>query len=274
MKKNIRNTVKNILKNDKAWELFPSLLKNQDFFRIQRNVGIEERFAQRCSDLFNDRVVLNGPFTGLNFPCLETQGSAALPRLIGSYESELHDTFKAVLNKRYSSVIDIGFAEGYYLVGLASKLLNTKFIGFDLSSEAHRLCSQLAVANNIPQERLLLLGECSIDSLNNFLPSSSLVICDCEGFEMNLFTLQSKSLWQSSDIIVECHDFITPGIQESIHSLLRDTHKISTIQTVSNENKLSFLDSPKFEAFSKEEKLRLVNEGRPSSQTWIVAESI
>jgi hypothetical protein len=274
MKNIIRNIVKSIVKNDRVWKLFSPFLKSQDFIRIQRNVIVEKRFSQRCSTVFGDQVVLNGPFAGLHFPCLETQGSAAFPRLIGSYESELHDIITTVLNKSYSSVIDIGFAEGYYLVGLASKLLNTKFIGFDLSSEAHRLCSQLAVANCIPKEKILLLGECGINSLNNFLPSSNLVICDCEGFEMELFTLQSKSLWQGSDIIVECHDFITPGTQDSIESLLRATHKVSIIQTVSNENKLFFLDSPRFDVFSKEEKLRLVNEGRPSSQTWIVAESI
>lgn len=274
MKSITRNIVRNILKNDRIWDLLPSLLKHQDFFRIQRSVAFEERFSQRCLDIFNDQIVLNGPFTGLRFPHLETQGSAALPRLIGSYESELHQTLTTILNKSYSSVIDIGFAEGYYLVGLASQWLNTKFIGFDISSDAHRLCSQLAFANCISQERLLLLGECNIDSLNDFLPSSSLVICDCEGFEMELFTLQSKSLWQESDIIVECHDFIRPGIQESITSLLGDTHKIHIIKTDTNESKLPFLDSPKFDVFSKEEKLRLVNEGRPSSQIWIVAESV
>lgn len=265
---------RSILKSDKVWQLMPSVLKHQSFFRIQRNTAVEERFIARCLEAFNEKKVLKSPFTGLHFPYLETQGSAALPRLIGSYESELHDTWSNILTKSYSSVIDIGFAEGYYLIGLASKLLDVKFVGFDISSDAHRLCSQLAAANSIPKERLFLLGECSLESLNDFLPSSSLVICDCEGFETELFSLQSKALWQKSDIIVECHDFIKPGIQESITSLLSDTHKIHVIQTDTGESKLPFLDSPKFTIFNREEKLRLVNEGRPSSQVWIVAEPI
>jgi hypothetical protein len=274
MKSTVRKTVQKIIQNDRIWNYLPSNLKSQDFIRVQRTVAVEQRFRKNCLEVFKKQVVLNGPFTGLHFPYLETQGSAVLPRLVGSYESELHQTLTKVLQKPHSLVIDIGFAEGYYLVGLATKLPNTKFIGFDISLDAHRLCAQLASANSIPVERLLLLSKCSIESLSDFLPSSSLLICDCEGFEAELFTWQSKSLWRNSDIIIECHDFIKPGIRDFILSLLRETHKMRVIETATIESKLSFLDSLQFDVFNKQEKMRLVNEGRPCIQAWIVAEPL
>ena len=275
MKKLTRSIFRKILEHDWIWELCPSWLREKSFIRVQRGVALEERFKNLCSKTFIERKFLNGPFRGLYFPTLNIQGSALFPRLVGSYESELHTILERLLNKSYDSVIDIGFAEGYYLIGLGKRLKNAKLIGFDISSEAHELCSNLSISNDISNERIFMLGECNPSTLSQFLPSkNSLLLCDCEGFEAQVFSENDKSIWLSSDIIVECHDFIKSGVTESICSILKDTHAISLIYTSSSEEKLEFLNDPMFNIFKTEEKLRLVSEGRPSKQCWIVAEAI
>ncbi|MBS9385292.1 MAG: hypothetical protein HEQ24_14140 [Dolichospermum sp. BR01] len=256
------------------WSLLPAMIRNFDYFRIQRNVGLEERFLTRCESVFANNCVIQGPFVGLRYASRKALGSAIYPKLVGSYESELHVLLEKLLKKNYPLVIDIGFAEGYYLIGLGKRLPNARLIGYDIDPSANAICSELAKVNAVSMERCLLLKECIPSELSDMLPCPSLIVCDCEGFEIDLFTFQSKSLWKDSDLIIECHDFINPNTQDSIISVLTDTHKIHKIQSESSETKLSFLDSSEFDSFSNEEKLRLVNEFRPTTQTWIVAESL
>src|SRR5687768_17261507 len=62
--------------------------------------------------------VLTGPFAGMKYP-YASNGSAVFPKLLGTYESEISELFRYERLKRYRTFIDIGCAEGYYLVGVA-----------------------------------------------------------------------------------------------------------------------------------------------------------
>ena len=67
----------------------------------------------------------SGPFAGMS--CIsEAICSSLVPKLLGSYESELHQVLNQILETDYQNVIDIGCAEGYYAVGLALRLPNAR----------------------------------------------------------------------------------------------------------------------------------------------------
>ena len=56
--------------------------------RFERNVGILDIQAKYFHEF--DRTIRNGPFCGMLY--LErSRGSSLLPKMIGSYEKELHD---------------------------------------------------------------------------------------------------------------------------------------------------------------------------------------
>src|ERR1044072_5114497 len=75
-------------------------------------------------------VVQEGPFKNMVY-VPKSVGSTLVPKLLGSYESELHSTLEEIIDRNYQKIIDIGCAEGYYAVGLALKNPKTKIHAFD-----------------------------------------------------------------------------------------------------------------------------------------------
>jgi methylase of polypeptide subunit release factors len=74
-------------------------------------------------------------------------GSALLPKLPGSYESEVHAALEMLLKQDYSTIVDIGCAEGYYAVGLALRLPNARICALDTDSRARDSCAEMARLN-------------------------------------------------------------------------------------------------------------------------------
>src|SRR5262245_41340678 len=70
--------------------------------------------------------VQRGPFAGMVYPDHAAVGSTLYPKLLGSYERELHQTVDDIVRLGYDTVVDIGAAEGYYAVGLAMKMPGTQ----------------------------------------------------------------------------------------------------------------------------------------------------
>src|SRR5690606_30246863 len=70
--------------------------------------SVAERLA---GQIFHDGVVLGGPFAGMRYPEKRAIGSAIYPKLLGSYEMELHPLFDRLRNQEFGSVVDIGCAE-------------------------------------------------------------------------------------------------------------------------------------------------------------------
>jgi hypothetical protein len=82
--------------------------------RVNRSYAQSNRLAKRILARQGDRVQ-GGLFADLKL-LPHAVGSALAPKLIGSYEAELHPIFDRIFRKPYKRVIDIGCAEGYYAV--------------------------------------------------------------------------------------------------------------------------------------------------------------
>ena len=175
--------------------------------------------------------VLNGPFAGLNYT-RKAAGSALAPKLIGSYERELHPIWEQILRKNYELVVDIGCAEGYYAVGLAKNLPGApRVLAFDMDSEARLLCRELSIKNGV-SSRVEVLGECDVAALKRVLKPRSLVVCDCEGAEVDLLQIDEIEALRQSDILVELHDFLRPGVTPTLTERFASTHDIQLIDSV------------------------------------------
>src|ERR1700678_538077 len=84
--------------------------RNRQIRWLKQNRILE--FAKQFSAA-HGAAVLHGPFSGMKYPEASIQSRHSVPRLLGSYESELHEAIAAGLGYRYERVIDIGSAEGY-----------------------------------------------------------------------------------------------------------------------------------------------------------------
>src|SRR5277367_5483480 len=89
--------------------------------RLLKQLGVLET-AKRYLEK-NGPVVRNGPFSGMIYPREAALNRHSIPKLLGTYEMELHPVLDLVAKRHYDCVIDIGSAEGYYAVGLARLLM-------------------------------------------------------------------------------------------------------------------------------------------------------
>lgn len=208
---------------------------------------------------------------GLRYPIAKACGSALTPKLLGTYESELHPFIKQLPIKEYKMIVDIGCAEGFYLIGLGRLIPDIPLIGIDIDPEALQLVEKMAAVNQVKAERLNLHQEFSPLKLGTKLPKRSLLICDCEGFEATVFSKDNLWLWRDSDLLIECHDFILPKITEELAARIETSHLVTTVESVDTDQKISIPQSDVFRRARPEHQLRLVSEGRPTRMRWILA---
>jgi hypothetical protein len=176
--------------------------------------------------------VLNGPFKGLKYPSLDITEAALIPKIVGSYEAQLHPVLQEIFKRPYTDIIDVGSAEGYYAVGLATKMPGTTVHCFDINEKDLEFSKAMAKHNNV--NNLTYNKECSPATLINFrFKGRGLIFCDCEGFELQLFTEEVVRSLKNVDVLVELHDIANPIISSEILTRFQHTH---TFRVVNNLN--------------------------------------
>lgn len=251
--------------------IIDSLLNFNLFRKFIRILNWElKKFESReiCKIISPDNSVLSGPFKGLTYDSLSSAGSALTPKILGSYEDELHNSVTDLIKNNYKTVIDIGSAEGYYAIGLAKILREAKVYAYDIDLSANSLCKKMALKNGV-DNRVSILQEFNDDEARKYKDQHALLICDCEGFEDKIFSNSNISLFENHDIIIELHDLVVPGIQEKLKSLFNETHLISTIPSklkhVSDYSELKVLPSNYYDD--------LILIERNTVQYWLVLKS-
>jgi hypothetical protein len=207
-------------------------------------------------------VVLAGPFAGIRY-VPQAAGSSLLPKLLGSYEAELHPTLSDIISFNYTQVVDVGCAEGYYAVGLATKIPDTRVFAFDIDTRARQLCKELAKANGVA-DRVVVAGECTGERLENLIDDRTLVICDCEGCELAILNPGVTPRLALSDVLVELHDFIDGSISKTIVSRFTPTHEITLINTAERDPS----NWPALKSFNNWDQRVAVAEFREDKMQW------
>lgn len=175
-------------------------------------------------------AVQGGPHQGMQYLpkllCLENVDKYALfPKILGSYERELHAVLAGMLRKGYDRVVNIGCADGYYSIGISRELPKAHIYAFDIDHEAQQICQQMAQLNGVA-DRVTVGGECGIKDLKGLVRAGTLVICDCEGCELDPPRPDLAPNLARGDLIVELHDCVNPSISSTISDRFGRTHKI------------------------------------------------
>ncbi len=189
--------------------------------------GIVERYTADFLSKY-PKVVQGGPFAGLVY--VDTAvGSNYLHKLIGSYEAILHPTIEELRRESYDTIIDIGSAEGYYLAGLGRVFPSAKLVGFEIEEVGRDLTRQLHTKNALTNE-LVLEGEATAANVTPYISGTTLLICDCEGAELDILDPVNQPAYTRVDTaIIELHDFIRPGIKAALMKRFAATHTITVI---------------------------------------------
>lgn len=273
MKEAIRGWLGVVGRYSPAWHLFGLmgfLSKCLAEPRIQaakhRTELEDESYARRLSPSL---TVLNGPFKGLRYASARSAGSALVPKILGSYESELHGVIGRILENDYSDVVDVGCAEGYYAVGFGMLLAHATVHAFDTSSRARRLCLDTARRNGVA-DRLRLGSLCDEATLVGLdLGRRALVVSDCEGYEATLFTPRVAAFLARHDALIEVHHAHDPELSLSLQSRFRSTHDVTVVESVDDNRKIRLLVYAELAEYDATTKRRLLSEGRAGIMEWL-----
>lgn len=216
--------------------------------------------------------VQKGPFAGMVIRDERSWGDGDLaPKLLGTYEQELHPVLSQFASRSYGAIVDIGCAEGFYAVGLSRLFPDTKVYAFDSDPRASAALAGNAAANG--SSNIEIGGLCDAQKLIDLAERHGkiLLVCDCEGFEVELFSdpaVQNRlrEVLRTSDLIIECHDFINPICTAICFAVFGRTHLVEVVHSAGrNPSEFGFLsDVPEIDRWLA------VSENRPCIMNWAI----
>ena len=205
------------------------------FFRKMLSALFPKRYhpywkLRRLIETATNGVVLSGPFQGLSLPPKATF-DAYYPKILGTYELELHAIVKEIISSDFAAVINIGAAEGYYACGFAAAIPSVQVTAFEAVVRGRYLL-QGTVDRNGLSGRVIVKGFCDSDELDICLSAargSVLVVCDAEGYEYELLDPERVMRLGRAAILVEVHDFAMDGLSELLKQRFSKSHIIEEV---------------------------------------------
>jgi hypothetical protein len=236
----------------------------------QLQVLLVERIGRWAGQLAHvyQWTVQSGPFAGTVLPRQFSWGGGYLgPKLLGSYEMELHKAIEKGIRRDPAVMINVGCAEGYYAVGLARRLPKARHFAYDISELAQSSCNQAAIDNSVA-DRLSVHGECTAEELVTRTADvrRALIVLDCEGAEIDLITDANVAALKHCDIIIECHDFVDRSITATLTERLSRTHKVERIEEQGRDPYQYRILDP----LGSFDRYLVVDEFRPERMHWLV----
>ena len=186
-----------------------------------------------------------------------------------SQEKELEPLFQRIRNNNYTTILDIGCAEGYYAVGLARIFADAKVYAYDIDSQALQQCEKMAKLNQV-EDRVILQEACSEEILANFnFSGKNLIISDCEGYEYFLFSTRNIHNLINSDVLIEVHESLEYDVYTYLIDVFKTTHDFIEYKSVSDFEKVRKYEFAQLENLSRNIKFELLSEERGYQQSWL-----
>ena len=277
IKKTVIHLLLFVVSNQPTWSLIrlfgiyrlKKVSEHRDYVvKLAKRKEITERIRRKLED--KGLRVMTGPFIGMKYPSFTSCGSTIIPKLLGTYEREIHDCFERIISKEPPIVIDVGCAEGYYAVGLAIRCSNSSIYAYDTDPVARRLCAEMAELNQVA-DRLIIAGKCSPETLiTHDFSRGGLVIADCEGYEKYLFTHANAKSLSKADVIIELHEFLDRDIIKHIADVFSQTHDLSLVQSISDLDKAETYEFDLLSENDFDERMLAFAEGRVEIMNWAI----
>lgn len=236
------------------------------------NGNKSRKYLNRYIQQQTGSTVVSGPFAGMKIEEGASWGDGDIaPKLLGTYEQELHETLEEFRRRSYDAVVDLGCAEGYYAVGLARLFPALTVYAFDTNKAALRIARRTAESNGVAN-RIVFDGFCDWQRLSQLAAHHCrlLILSDCEGYEVDLFGSGDRQALSRSDLIIECHDKIRPHGTEAMTDALSHTHRVRCLGAIGrNPNQFSFMTE-----IHESDRWLAICENRPYCSHWLACESL
>jgi hypothetical protein len=167
------------------------------------------------------------------------------------------------IERRPTRVINVGTAEGYFAVGLARALPEATVLAFEIDEATRAQCVELAEANGVA-ERIEFRGECTVADLERLGSGDSVVLCDCEGCELELVDPARVPALRTWELLVELHDFVDPAISSAVPARFGEGHRVELIPSRPRQDE----SVPELADLGPAERQLLLSERRPAPMEW------
>jgi hypothetical protein len=246
-----------------AKQILPSTLRMR--LKKYRGSGFLTRFYLGRQP---NPTVLSGPFVGLKYPAYGI-GSEYFPKLLGTYELELHPALQQLSEIPIQQVVIVGAGEGYYVGGMAKLFPTASLTCFEGDMNGRMAIAEMATANHF-SVRLNNRDFCKPADLRDaiFPDQLHLIVMDVEGGERNLLDLDAVPALKNSYILVEIHDCFEPDLYQLIQERVKFTHKCFVVPSV--ERTLKDSENLPLPDQLKRNILPLMDESRPPRMCWFV----
>lgn len=223
-----RNVARMLRSTMASWAETPSMGEMNNALRLLckwRGHALAETYIAQ----HGGAIIYDGPFKGMRYLDYTSEG-ALVPRLLGTYENELHPHIERLANAGLDCVIDVGCAEGYYAVGLARRMPGVTVYAHDIVADAREACAQLAAKNDV-SDRVVIGEEFKPEDFQAFAGRRVLVMVDTEGAEVAILDPERGPALKDMWIIVETHDGFTRGARDTLWKRFKATHDIVQVDT-------------------------------------------
>lgn len=234
------------------------------YYRKKRlNAFVSKVFKKQNS------TVCYGPFKGMKY-IKRSYGSGLIPKLLGTYEQELHEVIDQIISTGYQNIVDIGCAEGYYAVGFAWKCRNKtdfRVYAYDINEDALQSLKTLSALNSV-SDKIIPGACCGHNDFERFKDKKTLIFCDIEGDELSLLDPAKAPSLINYDLLVEIHDSGNEAgiIKTQLKHRFKQTHLIQLIKytsrSISDAAAITYTANVRHKQFA-------VNEGRKKGLEWM-----
>lgn len=236
---------------------------NRYFYKKRIRAFLSKVFRE-----FNCKVYY-GPFKGMRY-IKKSYSSALIPKILGTYERELHHVIEQIILTDYQNIVDIGCAEGYYAIGFAFTCKHRSdfhVYAYDTNKEALKKARKLSRLNLVA-DRITLAERCEHCDFEIFKDKKTLIFCDIEGDELSLLNPTKAHSLLRYDLLVEIHDGSDEVglIKTQLTRRFKQTHRIQLIKftsrTIQDAAAITCTNDTKLKQLA-------VNEGRKKGLQWM-----
>lgn len=216
-------------------------------------------------------TVHGGPYKGMKYfgpKQIPMVDRSPIPRLIGSFEQEIHPWIESLIAEAPERIVHIGAASGFHAVGLAMRLPRSRSVVFDTLIPARKACVALARQNGV-EDRIDMRGFCGTEGMLGIDLAGALVFSDCGGAEVSILDPNLYPSLRQATMIVETHDALDNRITPILRQRFTKSHAIEVRQAIIRDPlKYPFLAelAPSNAQLALDEERMTTSDGRP--QAW------
>jgi hypothetical protein len=216
-------------------------------------------------------IIQSNVFKGCAIPEIsEWSGTQDLgSKLLGIYEQDILE----FLNKTkgsYKFLIDIGAADGYYVVGSVFAGIVDRAYGFEINEKSRLTMIKNAKINNV-LDSVHVDSEATLVKINNILNNENqgpgIFIIDIEGAEFDLLTDSFLKACKNSTLIIEIHE--ENDLNNRYENIIKYSSNFFDINYFYNRTK-TIPDLPLINTINDNFRWLLCSEGRFKQMKWLV----